>query len=528
MSRAPYNKVEERIQKHLAANLGLLESHLKLIDEKYRITYGKNWGEIDILARDRANVFVIIEIKRSRQTAREAMQEAHKYAELLHRVHGVGPEDVRIIIAATEWSDLILAFSNMVRTVPYHVTGYELKLENEVPRAAVKVNPLPAARPIGLAMEHGIYLFSDAASRDNALTIIQSDVHHRGLDDCVIFALDYTGENPLVVHRYAFYLVPGYIDEERRSTILKHVSSSYGLNAEDVTQSHVLREALVGVHHALRKANCPNYCEYADGTASIIATMLKDWTVAKTIRGGRFAAQGEELFSDNHLCRMAAHIDGGNRYGFSWCGNSDHRAMWARMETALTQFMQHNVIWGRHVKWFLELENLRQDNTFLSIDVVDFFDPLRAIDKYASTGDDALVPQLMATAELPDGSKLMLLGGLVWDSETLPSLNTVLPGRGNLSQRMFSYLLQLGNDSAPGTALEIVERHGITYSSVFGKIWPDGTDEGYLLICRADDSVEQLPIERQTQPVLDDFCADPRNAQYLLDLHRLLSTVIVG
>ena len=75
---------EDIIRDFLAENLELISHEFEFVQKEFPLpnAFGTR-GYIDILARDEHYNFVIIEIKRSNQTAREAVQEVVKYANLL-------------------------------------------------------------------------------------------------------------------------------------------------------------------------------------------------------------------------------------------------------------------------------------------------------------------------------------------------------------------------------------------------------------------------------------------------------------
>ncbi len=109
---------EARIRDYLANNINFISDDLTVIGKEYKIaiTTDKKWksgqkvnirGFIDILAQDSDGNYVIIEIKRSEKTAREAIDEVLKYAYMLEAEFGVRESEIRIIIVSSEWDSLI-------------------------------------------------------------------------------------------------------------------------------------------------------------------------------------------------------------------------------------------------------------------------------------------------------------------------------------------------------------------------------------------------------------------------------------
>ena len=69
---------EARLRDELAKRLAILEGGLTLRGVEYRLpnVHGAS-GSVDILAEDRYGATVFIELKKSNQTARQALHELH-------------------------------------------------------------------------------------------------------------------------------------------------------------------------------------------------------------------------------------------------------------------------------------------------------------------------------------------------------------------------------------------------------------------------------------------------------------------
>src|ERR1017187_7685591 len=138
---------EGRLRDELAKRLETLEPGLTLRSVEYRLPNRQGAsGSIDILATDRFSATVIIEIKRSNQTARQALHELHKYVALIKYDHGLRDSQVRCMLVSTEWHELLVPFSEFLRTVPWAVDGYQLHLTDAgLPSHAEKIIPAAAA-----------------------------------------------------------------------------------------------------------------------------------------------------------------------------------------------------------------------------------------------------------------------------------------------------------------------------------------------------------------------------------------------
>ncbi|EGO9011334.1 DUF91 domain-containing protein, partial [Enterococcus faecalis] len=73
--------MESHIRDYLAENLNFLSDELSLIGKEYLLPNNDGTkGYVDLLAKDKQGNYVIIEIKRSNQAARQALHEIFKYS----------------------------------------------------------------------------------------------------------------------------------------------------------------------------------------------------------------------------------------------------------------------------------------------------------------------------------------------------------------------------------------------------------------------------------------------------------------
>jgi RecB family endonuclease NucS len=101
----------EFIWDQLAKNLALLEPGLTLIQLNFRYQIFVNKGNINILAKDVFDNYVIIEVKRSKLTSRETLEEVLKYIGLIKYKLKDRDSEIRVIIVSTHWEELIVPFS---------------------------------------------------------------------------------------------------------------------------------------------------------------------------------------------------------------------------------------------------------------------------------------------------------------------------------------------------------------------------------------------------------------------------------
>ncbi|MBB1073678.1 DUF91 domain-containing protein [Rhodoferax sp. 4810] len=130
-------KSEDELRDHLAANLGLIEPGLTLITTNYPVTtlLGAN-GVLDILAKDTYGCFVIIEVKRSDQAARQALHELSKYISAFMTTQHVDEQKLRCFVVSTHWHELDTPLAFFRATATVNVKGFHVSAE----QGSVKVH----------------------------------------------------------------------------------------------------------------------------------------------------------------------------------------------------------------------------------------------------------------------------------------------------------------------------------------------------------------------------------------------------
>lgn len=123
---------EAEIKNYLAKNLHVISSELVLVKTEYKLENNVGTdGYIDILARDIYDNYVIIEIKRSKQSSRSAIHEIMKYVSLLKTTLHLKDSEIRVIIISTEWDELITPFCEWKEKVNLAIEGYQFTPERK-------------------------------------------------------------------------------------------------------------------------------------------------------------------------------------------------------------------------------------------------------------------------------------------------------------------------------------------------------------------------------------------------------------
>lgn len=214
-------RVEEIIRDYIAENLNFLSSDLTLIQKEFYLNapIGSK-GFIDILAKDSFNNYVVIEIKRSEQAARQTLNELLKYQGLLKQIFKVPESEIKLMIVSTSWNELIVPFSEIYKSV--YIVGYEIKLDNEnLPISKIKVEPVNYEElERKLSPVHSIDLFFIKEKRDCFTKTISERLKSLKIEDFVIVKLNSNGKDQNIMYPYANYLAFQRQSLEKYSNIL--------------------------------------------------------------------------------------------------------------------------------------------------------------------------------------------------------------------------------------------------------------------------------------------------------------------
>jgi hypothetical protein len=114
----------------VAADLSTIDKSLTLvgIEHEIRLPDGRV-SRIDILAKDKFGCFTVIEIKKSNQTARSAIQQLYKYAHFLKKKNRLRVDQIRCIALSTHWEELRAPFSEFSHFSAYESIALQLIID---------------------------------------------------------------------------------------------------------------------------------------------------------------------------------------------------------------------------------------------------------------------------------------------------------------------------------------------------------------------------------------------------------------
>ncbi|WP_426427396.1 endonuclease NucS domain-containing protein [Pseudomonas palmensis] len=160
-------KNEDELRDHLAERLTIVEPQLALITTNFVVENPAGAsGAFDILAKDRFGNFVIIEVKRSEQAARQALHELSKYIALFMEDQKVDSHRIRCFVLSTHWHELDIPLSFFADYCPVQVKGFEITLENQAVVSEERVLPKVSLQS-RLSPDMRFYYFASAQNQQS-------------------------------------------------------------------------------------------------------------------------------------------------------------------------------------------------------------------------------------------------------------------------------------------------------------------------------------------------------------------------
>lgn len=182
---------EDQIRDILAPNIETLEIGLTLVDKEVYIPNELGTrGFIDLLAIDRKGRWVLIELKRTQPATREAIHEIIKYVEGVKKHLAVNDNEVRVIIASTEWKELIVPFSRFVHDTSMTVKGLLLAIDGIAGIVAEEIEVLPFRAGRMLSNQHEISLYQSSENLAKGRKSFEQSCKAKGIQNFILVELE--------------------------------------------------------------------------------------------------------------------------------------------------------------------------------------------------------------------------------------------------------------------------------------------------------------------------------------------------
>lgn len=402
---------------------------------------------------------VIIEIKKSNQTARQALHELHKYIALIKYDHGLRDSQLRCLLVSTEWHELLIPFSEFSRTAPWAIVGYRLHLTDagRLDRAE-KINPVAAPIELHLCPEHKVYFSREPAHRDEALPILIKLLQDYSLSEYLLLKLDTKQRRVEGACDFALYLiVPEFAPGERQQARvwLARTQWEHTLN-EDV---RYIEEQLVIAE--LTDAFFDNCDDREIGSPEKLTSMCVSWEVTGLIRGGR-RLEAKEVFSDDHLLRWSKGLEGRNAVHFEMIATPQQRLAWGEAKENVKYCLIGNEAWRSLVRTYLDDIEVNHPDATVTARIYNPCNLMMALYRLAKLGKVDTLPSAEIVISSDEGNLIrIVLGRIVWNGKCVSNVGEVLPEG---IPTLFDLYMASAVDCGPWVAEEhLIAQHGLGY-----------------------------------------------------------------
>lgn len=303
---------EKEIRDYLANNLHVISGELTLVKTEYRLeNIAGTDGYIDILAKDLYDNYVIIELKRSKQSSRQAIHELIKYLALLKSKLRLKDSEIRMILVAADWSELIVPFCEWKGKVDSLVEGY---LFTEDYQCVLIDAQMEEQEQRELSRNQLIFLYQTEKNMEYHKEPLIEKVRACGLKDFILLELRNEG-NPAVIYPFALVLIIHRCKEEYYISVLRskgwneHQLFLYGYSGEEFLI--YLEEC---IYKELVEEKMYDDLEISYPEKLNFALTQQGWIINNIIKCGYFK---EEQRGDNWFIRKIMGVEEDNNFIFT-------------------------------------------------------------------------------------------------------------------------------------------------------------------------------------------------------------------
>ncbi|MFD8079354.1 endonuclease NucS domain-containing protein [Streptomyces sp. NPDC059718] len=414
--------LEHELRDVLVHNLELIEPGLRPVQlEEYPLpnAHGTR-GRIDILARDRHQMWVVVELKRSRSSARQALHEVTKYTELLCREKNLAPDRIRAVIVAMpdDWEELLTAVSNVARDWSHDLRGYRLLLSsNGDPMGVERVPLLPRAFEPRITPIHNLFFFASEEQRRQGWSIISEVAAELGQLDLLAADFDRVAEKQHIPAPFGLYLAVGRVNEALASKVLLRGYDGPEPFAAEHPAEYL---ALCAICNRLVSSRLRGM-----GMESAQPGLLRNladnpnWA----IRGfrGTGAFDDSAAFEERDLFRFLSGDDrGDSQILYTGSASPQVASRWNGFRREVRQSLSGNCEWESLVGGWLDDVSQKVEDGDVGLHVYNPCDLLQTIIHGWPDRLDEFLPMVMGEATRAEGLPSTVRGALCWNGQGMP------------------------------------------------------------------------------------------------------------
>lgn len=216
---------ESELRDMIAKNIEVIEKGLVLLEKEKFIPHSIGTRSfIDLYVRDKNNKHVIIELKRSNSSSREAIHEVFKYVEGLKGYLGVRDDEIRVIIASTDWEELFIPFSRFVADSKLNVKGLKINIdENSLTIQEIESCPIHEGRVI--LPWHEVFLYASQENLELGIKSIEECCKQKQIHNYIIVAMRLDQVKSPFCNYVAYFAIQTLQEEEYWKILLQDIES---------------------------------------------------------------------------------------------------------------------------------------------------------------------------------------------------------------------------------------------------------------------------------------------------------------
>lgn len=346
---------EAQIRDYIANNLDMIEPELKLIGKEYQLTNKDlTKGFIDILAKDRFGNFVIIELKKSKNPAKSAIHEFHKYVALIKQIYKAQDGKIRCILLSREWKELLIPFSNFVHQTPnYQIEGYQIiEDESGIPESCKKISIVPKKiidGKVEICPYQVIYLYDSESKKNQAEPVLMNILSEIG-SSFIIFSLTYRGSNSNVIYPFGHYLVSLAINEDMYSEVTSRTGIRIDQKMLDSTEWYVEQEILSLIGNQIFSYTSSVENGYSEKFNSALSS---HWIIEKVVRFGN-EISSPDIYTDEELTTKVKGLEGQHSAVYHVKGSPQYGKRWQEIREEFSSVLIGNKLWKKAIDIYLD------------------------------------------------------------------------------------------------------------------------------------------------------------------------------
>lgn len=549
---------ESKIREILANNLNSLFPELSLIKTEYYLPKTKGTrGYIDILAKHSKGNYVIIEIKRSENSARQAIHELIKYSEGLKEKLILKDSEIELYIISTTWKELIIPFSSFKETSHNEVSGFKISLNNanDIDIETIDTIKLTGDRlfsphqtcrhyssleslQIGISEHEEINYERDL--NNFALVILKSpEVDKEELAEYISLmtkeAIESIGmgksdetapisANKLLDSKFVIYQSYIRTNKEHYLDLLKADHEYLKETLEFIEYEQYDEEAELNYLEEAALMNTgrypkTEYAEYAYPSKFKKMTNEEGYEIIDIKLYG--SLKENELIDDEIIIKEFEGRSGSEKVLFQGSAHSESKSQISEVFDKALICLENNPIWSGHITHFSTLIKNEKEPYNLFVTVFNPFNILISLFRCLKYQTNDFMPYYELRLKFNEGNKedKIYCGIITWNEQKAPTLDEIVDA--NFKGEEFNVVSPLIWGGDIDNNLKVLNNLGLKYSSMLVD-----NRNGQILNEYLFSDFEFQKIDEENFKTIYDFVAS--NIDLLIDVSSLIESYSIG